>query len=60
MPELPEVETARRCLERWARGRQVRGVRVRERRVVGKGGPPLARLVGARFATLRPARANTC
>jgi formamidopyrimidine-DNA glycosylase len=49
MPELPEVETARLCLERWARGRQVRGVLVRERRVVAKGGPPLAKLVGARF-----------
>jgi formamidopyrimidine-DNA glycosylase len=49
MPELPEVETARRFLARWARGRRVRGVRVRERRVVGAGGPALRTLVGARF-----------
>jgi formamidopyrimidine-DNA glycosylase len=51
MPELPEVETARRCLEQWARGRQVRKVTVREPRVLARGGPPLARLVGARFST---------
>jgi formamidopyrimidine-DNA glycosylase len=49
MPELPEVEAARWCLERWARGRTVRKVLVRERRVVGKGGPALASLVGAKF-----------
>ncbi len=47
MPELPEVETARRWLERWARGRTIARVRVHEPRVVG--GPPLARVVGARF-----------
>jgi formamidopyrimidine-DNA glycosylase len=51
MPELPEVEAARVCLERWARGRQVRAVRVLEKRVVAKGGPPLGSLVGARFST---------
>jgi formamidopyrimidine-DNA glycosylase len=50
MPELPEVEVARRLLERWAGGRQVRRVRVRERRVLAAGGPPPGRLVGARFA----------
>ena len=49
MPELPEVEMARRCLASWARGRRVERVRVREPRVIGKGGPPPARLVGARF-----------
>jgi formamidopyrimidine-DNA glycosylase len=51
MPELPEVETARRFLERWARGRQVRRVLVRERRVLAAGGPPLVKLVGARFVS---------
>ena len=49
MPELPEVETARRCLERWAGGRRVREVKVVEKRVVAPGGPPLRTLVGARF-----------
>jgi formamidopyrimidine-DNA glycosylase len=49
MPELPEVETARRCLERWARGRTIRRVLVREPRVVARGGPALAGAVGARF-----------
>src|SRR5262245_39961387 len=51
MPELPEVEAARVCLERWARRRTVQAVRVLDRRSVAKGGPPLATLVGARFAT---------
>ncbi len=49
MPELPEVETARRCLEAWAHGRDVRKVTVLDRRIIASGGPALARLVGARF-----------
>lgn len=49
MPELPEVEEARRCLQRWARGRTVRGVKVTERRVVAAGAPALTSLAGARF-----------
>jgi formamidopyrimidine-DNA glycosylase len=52
VPELPEVETARRYLERWARGRRVKAVLVHDRRVVTGGGPrSLQALVGARFAT---------
>jgi formamidopyrimidine-DNA glycosylase len=51
LPELPEVEAARVCLERWAKGKEVRAVRVLEKRVVAKGGPPLGSLVGARFVT---------
>src|SRR5688572_22840044 len=49
MPELPEVEMARLSLEGWARRRQVRKVRVRERRVIASGSPPLTRLQGAHF-----------
>ena len=52
MPELPEVETARRCLQGWARGRRIEKVTVRDRRVVSGGGPrALATLEGARFVS---------
>jgi formamidopyrimidine-DNA glycosylase len=47
MPELPEVETARRLLERWAGGRRVRRVVVRDRRAIAGGS--LDTLVRARF-----------
>jgi formamidopyrimidine-DNA glycosylase len=49
MPELPEVETARQLLERWARGRRVRRVIVSDKRAVGGGPRSLAALVNARF-----------
>jgi formamidopyrimidine-DNA glycosylase len=50
VPELPEVEIARRCLESWAGGHRIQKVEVHERRVVaGKGPRALAALVGARF-----------
>ena len=49
MPELPEVETARRLLERWARGRRVRRVMVSDRRAIAGGPRSLAALVKARF-----------
>ncbi|HVX96088.1 MAG TPA: bifunctional DNA-formamidopyrimidine glycosylase/DNA-(apurinic or apyrimidinic site) lyase [Polyangia bacterium] len=45
MPELPEVEVARRNLQRWARGHVVRGAEADETRIVSG---PLASLVGAR------------
>jgi formamidopyrimidine-DNA glycosylase len=48
MPELPEVETARRWLQRWAARRRITGVVVREPRVLG-GGPRLGTAAGARF-----------
>jgi formamidopyrimidine-DNA glycosylase len=51
MPELPEVETARQLLERWARGRRVRRVLVRDRRVIAGGPRALDALVEARFET---------
>jgi formamidopyrimidine-DNA glycosylase len=50
VPELPEVEIARRCLESWARGHRIENVEVHDRRVVsGKGPRALAALTGARF-----------
>jgi formamidopyrimidine-DNA glycosylase len=50
MPELPEVEMARRCLERWAKNRRVQKVIVHEPRVLGRGrGAGLGALAGARF-----------
>jgi formamidopyrimidine-DNA glycosylase len=50
VPELPEVEIARRCLESWAGGHRIQKVEVHERRVVaGKGPRALAALTGARF-----------
>jgi formamidopyrimidine-DNA glycosylase len=48
MPELPEVEIARRCLERWVEGRRVRRIEVVDARVVAGGGAALAPLEGAR------------
>ena len=52
MPELPEVEMARRCLESWARRKRVAAVKVHDKRVVGGGGPrALAKLSGARFVS---------
>ena len=33
MPELPEVETVRRCLDPYLSGRRIRGVELRERRL---------------------------
>lgn len=50
MPELPEVEIARLCLQRWGKGRHVRGITVHDPRVVANGAPALRPLVGARFA----------
>ena len=49
MPELPEVETARRMLETWARGRRVRRVLVQDRRSIVGGPRALDALVKARF-----------
>jgi formamidopyrimidine-DNA glycosylase len=49
MPELPEVETARELLERWARRSRVRRVLVRDRRVIAGGPRSLDALVKARF-----------
>jgi formamidopyrimidine-DNA glycosylase len=49
MPELPEVETARRLLERWARGGRVRRVQVHDRRAIVGGARALEALVKARF-----------
>ena len=51
MPELPEVEIARRCLESWARRRRVKAVRVSDRRVVAGGARSVGKLVGARFVS---------
>lgn len=45
MPELPEVEFARRQLERWAEGKKIAGVRAAKTRVVeGK----ISKIVGAK------------
>lgn len=53
MPELPEVETTRRSLEPYLRGRVVRRLTVRERRLRWPVEPGLeARLAGARITTL--------
>jgi formamidopyrimidine-DNA glycosylase len=50
MPELPEVEFARRCWERWAKGRIVIGVTAEAGRVLRPAGPrALQVLRGARF-----------
>jgi formamidopyrimidine-DNA glycosylase len=56
MPELPEVEAARRALERLARGRRIVGVRTVEDRIVYEGVTParLRRaLVGRRVRAAR-------
>jgi formamidopyrimidine-DNA glycosylase len=45
VPELPEVEVARRNLQRWARGHVVRGAEAEKTRIVSGS---LASLVGAR------------
>jgi formamidopyrimidine-DNA glycosylase len=58
MPELPEVEFARQCLERWAGGARVTSVAVHERRVVT--GPPLGALVGARFTSFERRGKHLC
>ena len=51
VPELPEVETARRCLARWARGRRVESVVVHDARVLGRAPrSALAALEGTRFS----------
>jgi formamidopyrimidine-DNA glycosylase len=39
MPELPEVEFARRCLERWAKGHVVRAISAETSRVLRPAGP---------------------
>jgi formamidopyrimidine-DNA glycosylase len=56
VPELPEVEVARRNLARWARGRKVRGAEADATRMVSgprwEGGPPLAAVVGARVEAI--------
>jgi formamidopyrimidine-DNA glycosylase len=50
MPELPEVEFARRCWERWAAGRTVTAVTAQAGRVLRPAGPrALQVLRGARF-----------
>jgi formamidopyrimidine-DNA glycosylase len=50
MPELPEVEFARRCWQRWAEGRTVRAVGAPPSRILRPHRPrALAPLVGARF-----------
>jgi formamidopyrimidine-DNA glycosylase len=49
MPELPEVETARQLLERWSRGRRLRRVVVRDKRVIAGGPRSLEALVKGRF-----------
>jgi formamidopyrimidine-DNA glycosylase len=50
MPELPEVEVARRNLRRWTKGRRVRATEADRTRIVrSAGGPALSDLVGARF-----------
>lgn len=59
MPELPEVEIARQCLQTWASGARVIGVSVHERRVVGAG-PPLGSLVGARFVSFERRGKHLC
>ncbi|MGH7308646.1 MAG: DNA-formamidopyrimidine glycosylase family protein [Candidatus Rokuibacteriota bacterium] len=56
MPELPEVEAARRALERLARGRRIVGVRCVEDRIVCEGVTParLRRaLLGRRIRAVR-------
>ena len=47
MPELPEVEVARRNLQRWAKGHEVRGAEVDKTRIVS-GPRALQAVVGAR------------
>ena len=50
MPELPEVEFARRCWERWADGKTVLGVQAQASRVLRPRSPrALQALRGARF-----------
>jgi formamidopyrimidine-DNA glycosylase len=50
MPELPEVEVARRNLRRWTRGRRVRAVESTATSIVGREGRrALPKLAGARF-----------
>jgi len=50
MPELPEVEFARRCWERWANGRRVTGVTATVSRVLRPATPRALQAVrGARF-----------
>jgi formamidopyrimidine-DNA glycosylase len=50
MPELPEVEFARRCWERWADGKTVLGVQAQPSRVLRPRSPrALQALRGARF-----------
>lgn len=55
MPELPEVEAARRWLERHALGRRIERIRVRDPRLLrGSSPPPAGRLAGRRVvSTLR-------
>lgn len=51
MPELPEVEIARRKLDRWAKGRRVLAFEAKRSRVLGTTSPRVIadRLVGATY-----------
>src|SRR4051812_48335673 len=51
MPELPEVEIARRKLDRWAKGRRLSGFEATRSRVLGTASPRAFadRIVGATY-----------
>src|SRR4051812_39071390 len=52
MPELPEVEVARRNLVRWLKGRRVVAARARRSRVLRGGSPQgFAQLAGRRLSS---------
>lgn len=42
MPELPEVETVRRGLERLVKGKEIEKVDVRYAKMIGTGADPLS------------------
>lgn len=58
MPELPEVETTRRGIEPYARGRRVCALRVHESRLRWKVDPSLARRVAGTHITAVERRAK--
>jgi formamidopyrimidine-DNA glycosylase len=53
MPELPEVEFARRCWEKWARGKTVLGVSAPASRVLRPSARALQSLEGAKFVSFQ-------
>ena len=63
MPELPEVETIRRDLEREVVGKRIKTVEVNGTRSIRRHKSKkefIARLEGAKIIGRRPARASTC